>query len=93
MSNRILYYNREYYYKQRRASLTGVGGRCLGGSSAINGLYYGRGTSTIYDKWEALGNPGWSWNDVHPLFVKVSFPSPSLTAFLSGDLLTAALHC
>ncbi|KAF2102580.1 GMC oxidoreductase [Rhizodiscina lignyota] len=54
-------------------------GRCLGGSSAINGLYYGRGTSTIYDKWESLGNPGWSWEDVHPLFIKASFSLTSTT--------------
>lgn len=38
----------------------------------INGFYYGRGTSTVYDLWEARGNPGWSWDDVYPLFIKVS---------------------
>jgi len=27
-------------------------GRCLGGSSAINGLAYGRGSSGIYNLWE-----------------------------------------
>jgi hypothetical protein len=37
----------------------------------MNGLYYGRGTSTIYDSWVSLGNPGWSWNEVYPLFIKV----------------------
>jgi choline dehydrogenase len=50
------------------------GGRCLGGSSAINGLTYGRGSSSLYDLWESLGNSGWSWSDVFPLFVKVSGP-------------------
>ena len=50
-------------------------GRCLGGSSAINGLTYGRGSPSVYDLWESLGNPGWSWNDVYPLFVKVSSKS------------------
>ena len=50
-------------------------GRCLGGSSAISGLTYGRGSPSVYDLWESLGNPGWSWNDVYPLFVKVSSKS------------------
>ncbi|EER39780.1 glucose-methanol-choline oxidoreductase:GMC oxidoreductase [Histoplasma capsulatum H143] len=45
-------------------------GRCLGGSSVINGLFYGRGSASVYDKWEELGNPGWGWHDVYPLFVK-----------------------
>lgn len=49
-------------------------GRCLGGSTAINGLTYGRGSSSLYDGWEALGNRGWSWDDVFPYFVKVSSP-------------------
>lgn len=52
--------------------LTGTGGKGLGGSSMINGFYYGRGTSTVYDLWESRGNPGWSWDDVYPLFIKVS---------------------
>lgn len=48
------------------------GGRCLGGSTSINGLAYGRGSSSIYDLWQLLGNPGWSWNDVVSFFKKVS---------------------
>ena len=47
-------------------------GRCLGGSSAINGLTYGRGSASVYNLWASLGNPGWSWDDVYPLFIKVS---------------------
>ena len=43
-------------------------GRTLGGSSSINGLVYIRGQSQDFDKWEALGNPGWGWNDVLPYF-------------------------
>ncbi|KAK7531986.1 GMC oxidoreductase [Phyllosticta citribraziliensis] len=53
-------------------------GNCLGGSSAINGFYYGRGTSTVYDDWVTRGNPGWGWDDVYPLFVKgTTFNPPS----------------
>jgi choline dehydrogenase-like flavoprotein len=46
-------------------------GRCLGGSSAINGLTYGRGSSGLYDLWETLGNAGWGWDEVLEFFKKV----------------------
>ena len=58
-------------------SVTYNRGRCLGGSSAINGLTYGRGSPSVYDLWEDLGNPGWSWDDVYPLFIKASSSSLS----------------
>lgn len=37
----------------------------------INGFYYGRGSAPVYDLWAERGNPGWGWDDVWPLFVKV----------------------
>lgn len=46
-------------------------GRALGGSSAINGMAFLRGHRADYDQWEALGNPGWGWNDVLPFFKKL----------------------
>lgn len=45
-------------------------GRVLGGSSAINGMIYMRGQAADYDGWAALGNAGWSWQDVLPIFKK-----------------------
>lgn len=30
-----------------------------------------RGSKVDYDNWAALGNEGWSWDDVLPLFKKV----------------------
>lgn len=43
-------------------------GRTLGGSSAINGLIFVRGVPEDYDGWSALGNTGWDWHSVLPLF-------------------------
>ena len=43
-------------------------GKVLGGCSSINAMVYMRGQRDDYDTWAAQGNPGWSWNDVLPLF-------------------------
>lgn len=36
----------------------------LGGSSAINGMQWTRGTIGQYDALEELGNPGWNFNSL-----------------------------
>ena len=43
-------------------------GKVLGGSSSINGLLYVRGQAADYDQWRQMGNTGWGWDDVLPLF-------------------------
>lgn len=46
-------------------------GRVLGGSSSINGLIAIRGQQQDFERWRALGNPGWGWSDVLPYFIKL----------------------
>ncbi|WP_417227188.1 GMC family oxidoreductase [Amphritea sp.] len=45
-------------------------GKVLGGSSSLNGLLYVRGQREDYDNWAALGNQGWSYDEVLPYFKK-----------------------
>ena len=46
-------------------------GKMLGGSSSINGMVYIRGQAQDYDHWAQLGNRGWSYQDVLPVFKRM----------------------
>jgi choline dehydrogenase-like flavoprotein len=43
----------------------------VGGGSAVNGMFFDRGSKGDYDLWEQLGNPRWGWNGLLPYFKKV----------------------
>ncbi|MEK6482327.1 GMC family oxidoreductase N-terminal domain-containing protein [Catalinimonas sp. 4WD22] len=45
-------------------------GKVFGGSSSINAMLYTRGHRSDYNHWAAIGNEGWSYNEVLPYFIK-----------------------
>lgn len=67
-------------------------GKVVGGSSAINGMFFDRGSRFDYDTWDRLqGNqPGshkkdidWSWNGIYPFFKKSATFTPPPEAVVS----------
>jgi choline dehydrogenase len=46
-------------------------GKVLGGSGSINAMVYIRGQPGDFDDWAAAGNPGWSYKEVLPYFIRL----------------------
>jgi choline dehydrogenase len=45
-------------------------GHVVGGSGSINGMVYFRGQPWDFEDWVAAGNPGWSYREVLPYFLR-----------------------
>jgi len=56
-------------------------GKVLGGSSSLNGLLYVRGQPQDYDRWAQMGNRGWGWDEVLPLFKRAENNERGADAF------------
>jgi choline dehydrogenase len=73
------FYNPAVNWMYRSAPEPGLAGReaywprgkVLGGSSSINAMVFVRGQPADFDEWAALGNSGWSWDEVLPWFKKL----------------------
>jgi choline dehydrogenase len=60
-------------------------GKCLGGTSSINGMVYSRGHPLDYDEWVELGAEGWGWDDVLPYFKRSERNWRGADEFHGGD--------
>jgi choline dehydrogenase len=60
-------------------------GKMLGGSSSMNAMMYTRGHSSDFDEWAALGNSGWSYEEVLPYFKRCEDSSRGPSAWRGVD--------
>jgi choline dehydrogenase-like flavoprotein len=65
-----------FFYSEKEPSMNNremytPRGRTLGGSSAINAMVYLRGQASDYNHWESLGNNGWGFDALKPLFLSI----------------------
>ncbi|KIK55278.1 hypothetical protein GYMLUDRAFT_879897 [Collybiopsis luxurians FD-317 M1] len=68
-------------------------GSCLGGGSSINAMMGARPTFAGMSALEALGNPGWGWNDFLPYMQESeTFTPPNPTQLADGANYIAAVH-
>jgi len=68
-------------------------GRVHGGSSAINAMLHTRGDRRCFDRWQALGNPGWSFNDLLPLFKRSERNDGGASEYRGADGPLAVSRC
>ena len=70
-------------------------GKMLGGSSSMNAMIYMRGARGDYDAWRDLGNAGWGFDDLLPLFKAAENQERGASAEhgTGGPLNVADLRC
>ncbi len=68
-------------------------GKVHGGSSAINAMAHIRGHRRSFDRWRDLGNPGWGYDDVLPLFKRSERNDAGGSAYRGGEGLLAVSRC
>jgi choline dehydrogenase-like flavoprotein len=64
-------------------------GKCVGGSSAVNGQFFDRGSKFDFNDWAAVSSPEfdhnqhkWNWEGIQPFFKKVSMAGASLSLYI-----------
>ena len=60
-------------------------GKCLGGSSSINGMVFLRGHPLDYEMWAQQGAGGWSYSQVLPYFKRLETYGPGANRYRGGD--------
>ena len=68
-------------------------GKAIGGSSAINAMVFIRGHRLCFDRWKELGNNGWGYDDVLPLFKRSERNESGETEYRGGDGPLAVSYC
>ena len=68
-------------------------GKVQGGSSAINAMTYIRGDRRCFDRWRDLGNPGWGYDDLLPVFKRIERNESGATEYRGGDGPLAVSYC
>ncbi|KAK3904582.1 hypothetical protein C8A05DRAFT_42370 [Staphylotrichum tortipilum] len=68
-------------------SIGAITAQVVGGGSTINAMVYLRGDVDDYDAWGALGNSGWSWQNLLPYFKKAeTFTAPDAVLAAAGNI-------
>ncbi|XP_011501811.1 PREDICTED: glucose dehydrogenase [FAD, quinone]-like [Ceratosolen solmsi marchali] len=49
-------------------------GKMVSGTGGMYGMMYVRGHPSIYDEWERMGNPGWSYKELEEYFERAENP-------------------
>ncbi|WP_125100753.1 GMC family oxidoreductase [Leucobacter chromiireducens] len=60
-------------------------GKVLGGSHALNAMIWVRCAPQDFDHWAELGNPGWAWDDVLPVYRDIERFSGGASELRGGE--------